>query len=230
VSSGEHDRSSPDASGGGRGFGDADARHALGSLGGPFLPWSAGSMRPSGLVMVCNDIVLNDRRRVVELGSGISTVLLNRLRAQLAPAGGFTLVSVEHDERWADWVTRQLWRETGDHDSVVVRAPLGLHPLAESQVGWYDGAALAAGLDAAFGTDLIDLLVVDGPPAFDAGMETARAPALPVLWDRLAPGATVVLDDIERPGEQEVLRRWEGEFDVVFTRHETAGVAIGHLP
>ena len=53
-------------------------------------------------------------------------------------------------------------------------------------------------------------------------MGTARAPALPVLWDRLAPGATVVLDDIERPGEQEVLRRWEGEFDVVFTRHQSA--------
>ena len=230
VSSGEHDRSFPDESGGGRWFGDADARHALGALGGPYLPWGAGSMRPSGLVMVCNDIVLNDRRRVVELGSGISTVLLSRLCAQLAPAGGFALVSVEHDERWANWVTRQLWRETGEHDSVVVRAPLGFHPRADGQVGWYDGAALAAGLDAAFGSALIDLLVVDGPPAFEAGMGTARVPALPVLWDRLAPGATVVLDDIERPGEQEVLRRWEREFDVVFTRHENAGVAIAHLP
>ena len=54
-------------------------------------------MRPAGLVMVCNDIVLGDRRRVVELGSGLSTVLLARLLAQRPPVGGFTLVAVEHD-------------------------------------------------------------------------------------------------------------------------------------
>jgi predicted O-methyltransferase YrrM len=218
VSRGEHE------------LGEADARHVLGALDGPYLPWSAGSMRPGGLVMVCNDIVLNDRCRVVELGAGVSTVLLSRLSAQLSAAGGFRLVSVEHDDRWADWVTRQLSRETIGRDSVVVRAPLEFHPRADEAVGWYDAAALTAGLDAAFGADQIDLLLVDGPPAFEAGKGTARAPALPVLWDRLSPGATVVLDDIERPGEQEVLQRWEDEFSVVFTRHHDAGVAIARLP
>ena len=88
-----------------------------------------------------------------------------------------------------------------------------------------------AGLDAAIGSDVIDLLVVDGPPAFAVGFAHARYPALPVLRDRLAPGATVVLDDVERPGEQEVLRRWEGEYDLVFRRQErNAGVAIASVP
>ena len=180
--------------------------------------------------MVCNDIVLNHRCRVVELGAGVSTVLLSRLGRQLAAASGFRLVSVEHDDRWADWVTHQLAREAVGRDSVVVRAPLGFHPRADQDVGWYDESALTAALDAAFGADRIDLLVVDGPPAFEGGMGTARAPALPVLWDRLSPGSTVVLDDIERPGEQEVLRRWEEELSVVFTRHHDAGVAIARLP
>jgi hypothetical protein len=53
--------------------------HALAMLPGAYLPWSAGTMRPAVFVTVCNDIVLNDRRRIVELGSGISTVLLARL-------------------------------------------------------------------------------------------------------------------------------------------------------
>ncbi len=53
---------------------------------------------------------------------------------------------------------------------------------------------------------------------------------LVVLHDRLVPGATVVLDDIERAGEQEVLRRWEDEFDLVFRRIGDAGVAVATMP
>ena len=71
---------------------------------------------------------------------------------------------------------------------------------------------------------------MDGPPADTADKVLARYPALPALRARLAPGATVVLDDVERPGEQEVLTRWEREHDVVFERRgATAGVALGRV-
>ncbi|MGH9270032.1 MAG: class I SAM-dependent methyltransferase, partial [Ilumatobacteraceae bacterium] len=68
------------------------------------------------------------------------------------------------------------------------------------------------------------------PPAFAPGSGHARYPALPALRDRLLPGATVVLDDIERSGEQEVLRRWEDEFGLSFCRHTDAGVAMATVP
>ena len=55
---------------------------------------------------------------------------------------------------------------------------------------------------------------------------TRRCPAR----DRLGPGATVVLDDAERPGEQEVLRRWERETGLHFDRRaEATGVAVARL-
>ena len=112
-------------------FGDDAARFALGALSGPYLPWGSGSMRPAGLVAVCNDIVLNDRRRIVELGSGISTVLLARLLAQVSADGGDRrLAAVEHDARWRRWVVGQLAREAvGDHvavvDAAVAATPTG---------------------------------------------------------------------------------------------------------
>ena len=110
---------------------------------------------------------------------------------------------------------------------MVVHAPLAPHPHAEPGLSWYDDAALTAGLRAALAGDPIDLLLVDGPPAYAAGHGLARYPALPVLGDRLAPGATVVLDDAERPGEQEVLRRWERETGLDFDRQaDRAGVAV----
>jgi predicted O-methyltransferase YrrM len=184
-------------------------------------------MRPAGLVTVCNDVVLNGRRRVVELGSGISTVLLGRLLCQRWPLGGFRLVAVEHDARWARWVTEQLDREGIGSEVVVVHAPLARHPRAEAGLSWYDEAALTGGLRTGLRGDPIDLLLVDGPPAYAAGHGMARYPALPVLCDWLAAGATVVLDDAERAGEQEVLRRWERETGLDFDRRaEQAGVAV----
>jgi predicted O-methyltransferase YrrM len=184
-------------------------------------------MRPAGLVAVCNDIVLEGRRRVLELGSGVSTILLVRLLSRHDPGGGFRLVSVEHDAAWAQWVTDQLSREGIGDNAVVVHAPLVPHVVAEPGVLWYDDAVVAAGLDAVLRGDLVDLLLVDGPPAYAAGHGLARYPALPVLRDRLAPGASVVLDDIERPGEQEVLRRWEHESGLDFHRRaEDAGIAV----
>ncbi len=214
----------------GRQFLDGAARVALAALPGPYLPWGAGAMRPAGLVAVCNDVVLNGRRRVVELGSGVSTILLARLLTQRRPLGGFRLAAVEHDAGWAQWVTDQLDREGTGKNVVVVHAPLLPHALAEGALAWYDETVVAAGLEVALQGDLIDLLVVDGPPAYAAGHGLARYPALPVLHHRLAPGATVILDDVERPGEREVLRRWERETGLDFDRRAVdAGVALARI-
>src|SRR3954451_9082711 len=49
---------------------------------GNYLPWSSGTIRPAGLVLVCNEIVHRNRTRIVECGSGISPVVLARLLRQ----------------------------------------------------------------------------------------------------------------------------------------------------
>ncbi|MGQ0480291.1 MAG: class I SAM-dependent methyltransferase [Pseudonocardia sp.] len=244
------------------GFDDAAARFALAALNGPYLPWGPGTMRPTGLVAVCNDVVLNRRRRIVELGSGVSTVLLARLLTSQAPTGGFRVAAVEHDPRWAEWVRSQLAREgIGTESSAsgtsintessasgtsidtessasgtsigtgvtVVHAPLAAHPLAVGGLAWYEPTALETGLDTALRGDPVDLLLVDGPPAWQDGHGLARYPALGALRHRLAPGATVMLDDVERPGEREVLRRWERETGLAFARADT-GLAVATFP
>ncbi len=215
-----------------RSFLDSTAGAALAALttSGPYLPWGAGVMRPGGLVAVCNDIVMNARCRVVELGGGTSTVLLARLLRQRWPDGGARQVVVEHDLTWTSWIHDQLAREGLASGVLVVHAPLRPHPLAVGDLGWYDAEALTAGLDAALGEDQVDLLIVDGPPADTARTVLARYPALPALRARLALGATVVLDDVERPGEQEVLRRWAQETGLRFDdRGEQAGVTLADV-
>ena len=82
----------------------------------------------------------------------------------------------------------------------MVDAPLVDVTLPDGSTSpWYDLAKLP---------DIgeIDVLLVDGP--IGAIAEQARYPAFPLLADRLADGGLVVLDDTNRPEEQEVVRRW----------------------
>jgi GNAT superfamily N-acetyltransferase len=196
------------------------------AIAGPSLEWGLGAMLPEGITAVCIDVITRNRRRVVELGSGASTVLLARLLTRRAAERDWRLVAVEHDVAWARRVTDELDREGIGRHVTVVDAPLTEHPLAQQGLEWYDETAMSSGLDRALGGDQIDLLVVDGPPAFAPAFELARYPAVPALRHRLAPGATVVLDDIDRVGEQEVLRRWEAELGLRFRRVAPARVAV----
>src|ERR1041385_49769 len=75
---------------------DMLAMQALGPLSLTYLPWSQAAMRPSGLVAVLNDIVINHRLHIVECGSGISTFYIARLFKQ----HGGHIHTIEHYEGW----------------------------------------------------------------------------------------------------------------------------------
>lgn len=200
---------------------DTLAMHALAPLATAYRPWTSTAMRPSAVAAVLADIVIGNRRRIVELGGGISTFFIGRL---LCERGG-QLWTVEHDEHWAELLRRQLKQEGLDETVTVVFAPL--QPTSRPYSGhalWYAEDRLhelrAAGD--------IELLLVDGPPAHSAGLRHARYPALPCFVGALAPGATVVLDDILRRGEQEIVRRWERETGITFDRRYIHGtIAVG---
>ncbi|WP_025155560.1 class I SAM-dependent methyltransferase [Leifsonia aquatica] len=133
---------------------------------------------------------------VVECGSGTSTVWI---ALALRSRGAGRLVSLENDPDYAA-ATRAALSRLGLSDWVDVRyAPLTSVPVGDADALWYSPEAV---------TDLsgITLLFVDGPPAhFGPQM---RFPAVPLLAARLAAGALVVLDDIDRPDEQAVATAW----------------------
>lgn len=164
----------------------------------PLPPPGAWAVSADLLAELVRRILLERPGLVVELGSGLSTVVI---ALALRRTGG-RLVAVDHDEAFAA-ETRATLEAHGLTEIAQVRvAPLVGGPSAAS-APWYREDALA---------DLaaIDLLIVDGPPAPVAA--EVRYPALPFFWPRLKPGAAVVLDDADRPGEQAVIRRWQAEF------------------
>ena len=136
--------------------------------------------------------------------------------------GGGRLHSLEHDAGWAAFVRSWLEREGLEPIATVIEAPLRPHPLALDGADWYDAAAVAR-----LPHDGIDLLLVDGPPAGEPGLGRSRYPALIALAERLADDAIVVLDDVDRPGEAEVLAAWERETEFGFERLAEERIAVG---
>jgi predicted O-methyltransferase YrrM len=180
-------------------------RSALPNLG----SWKADT----GLLALVADHILARRPKlVVEFGTGASTLIVARA---LEMIGGGTFISFEQHPDFVE-ATRAWLAEHG------LQADLRAVPLRRSPDGWpglwYDHGPLPDG---------IDLLLIDGPPwtlhPFTRG-------AAETLFDRIAPGGTVLLDDGARPGERIVARRWRKswpDFSFKLVASGTKGTLVG---
>lgn len=162
----------------------------------PLPKSSNASISWEAAALLVSEVSRRAPERVVELGAGVSTVLVAEA---LRRNGRGRLVTVEHDDYWAGHTRRELARRGLETWAEVRHAPLEPLRLDAGEQPWY---ALAALQD----LEGIDLLIVDGPPRRIAAL--ARYPALPVLRERLAPGALVFVDDADRASEVKTLELW----------------------
>lgn len=198
---------------------DARAATELSRLNLPFLPWTSSSLRPAAMLQMLNEIIVNQRQVVMELGAGVSTLCFAKV---LKPLGG-RLISVEDDADWAAVVGRLLAQHELEDVVTLVEAPLEPCSTAEEGLLWFAERPIKAALADA----QIDLLLVDGPKAIDAARALARLPAWPVLGQYMAARSAIALDDADRAGERAVMQRWQADaafdFDIAM---QTSGVAL----
>jgi Methyltransferase domain len=200
---------------------DSLAMLALAPLSQTYLPWSGYAMRPSGVVKILNEMVIHQRSTIVECGAGLTTVYIASLLRQ---RGVGHLYTIEHDAEWIA-VVRGLLAQGGLEAYVtLIHAPLVGCELSLDGADWYDRGVIGA----AMGDRRIDLLVVDGPPAYDEPRQFARYPAAVYFQPRFAGDFAIVLDDIDRAGEQRILAEWERQMPglVVQRLAIDGGVAI----
>lgn len=166
----------------------------------PVLGANWAATAPTILFIVDEVLGRNDRRTMLECGSGASTLWT---AAALRHRGnGGHVWSLESDAAYAEITRENLKRHGLDAWATVIDAPLVDTPVAElgTVQPWYDLTGWPGDVADA------DLLFVDGPPGVTVRM--ARFPAVPRLLPSLRDGAFVVLDDTNRPQEREVVRRW----------------------
>lgn len=147
------------------------------------------------------EMILADKpRRIVELGSGSSTVWI---ACALQKLGGGKVISYDHLSTYRDRTAATIDRLGLTSFADVKLAELKEIDLAQGRFEWYD-------IDKSEIDGPIDILLIDGPPGGTGPM--ARFPALPVLKDILAPGAVIIIDDANREGEKGMIRLWQEAF------------------
>ena len=135
---------------------------------------------------------IKTRGPVLECGSGVTTILLGVLCARRK----IEVWSLEHYPAWQKRVTESLERNR------ISGVQVCSSPLVEyGEFVWYDPPLAKM-------PNEFSLVVCDGPPGTTKG---GRYGLLPVMGARLPPGSTILLDDAARPGEMELIRRWENE-------------------
>lgn len=166
----------------------------------PLPPMRGWAGSPDFLLEVVAHILSRRPRVVLECGSGVSTLLV----AYALRHNQFGRVwSLEHHEGFVD-ETRELLDVHGLTDwAFVVHAPLEPVTLEAEPWWWYAPGALEP-------LDTVDVVVVDGPPSDTQAL--ARYPVLPLVSDRLAQEALILLDDYKRDDERAVVERWLQEF------------------
>ena len=165
----------------------------------PLRPTRGFASSPDLLLLLVRLIDEHRPSLVFELGSGVSTIVM---AARLKALGTGSIITVDHEARYADEARRELALHGLSEVASVIHAPLTDVVLPTGTFSWYD---LPDGVPGSG----IDLLFVDGPPM--AAGELARYPALPILGPRLSPGAVIVMDDTTRPDEAAAVSRWHAD-------------------
>jgi hypothetical protein len=130
-------------------------------------------------------------KNILELGAGQSSILLDRLAAAGAMAAAVT--TVEHDQDWIDRLRPKL-------NHTLLHCPL---KDMNDEVGAYRAYNFGPSLPT-----VVDLLIVDGPPAGTSAIANSRHGALQLI-DRLdRTGFIVLIDDAEREGEVRLAQRF----------------------
>jgi hypothetical protein len=127
---------------------------------------------------------------VLECGSGLTTLLLG----MLAGRRGVEVYSLEHSTEWRQRICTVLTRHR------IVNVEVLSSPLRDyGDFCWYDPPLKNL-------PDQFRLVVCDGPPGITKG---GRYGLLPILGARLPANTIILLDDAGRPGEIEVVSRWQ---------------------
>lgn len=142
-------------------------------------------------------ILTDQPQSIVELGSGLSTILAGQALDRVGADG--RVISLEHDERWAVQTRRLVEQHGVSHRCVILHAPLVETTVDGQTFQWYDLSTVEL-------PETVELILVDGPPK--ATGPRARYPSLPMLYDRLSVGGTVLIDDASRPDEREAVAMW----------------------
>jgi len=178
-----------------------------------YYPWTGSTLRPSAICMIFNEIIIHRHSRVLELGCGISTILLSKF---LMERGG-SMVSVDDNIDWINVVREGMNSDV--EACTIIHSELITQRVDGADYEWYDMKNIIENKN--FAGEKFDVLVVDAP--ISSVSHKARYPAFPMLKEYLADDFVVILDDIDRDNEMAIAKEWCDSYDLIFNISNIVG-------
>lgn len=148
--------------------------------------WSAHT----GFLESCIKVSLTSERAILECGSGLTTVIVGII----AKKKGLTVISLEHNRKWADNVNNYLTKLNLTNVRIQVVRIVdydGYH--------WYD--IKKSDIPTTF-----DMVICDGPPAQTQG---GRYGLIPIMNMYFSKGTKILMDDTVRDDERVIIKKWK---------------------
>ena len=168
----------------------------------PLPSMSRWTACPNLAKTILRECMMNKPSLVVELGSGISTLITAYALEQHGEVGA-QVISLDHNEEYTQKTKNLIKSNKLESNAQVIYSPLEPRKIGDKIYNWYSLEGLTTKIN-------IDLLIVDGPPV--KTNQLARYPALPSLISRLSKDCVIILDDAARQSEQQTVSQWMHEF------------------
>ena len=187
-----------------------------------FLPFGQWAMEPASLLQIINYIQIHQCESVVECGSGLSTLIIGALFQQNQRGH---IISLEEDPEWHEIMSNMLAEQGLNSYVTLISAPLQPYNSSGEETLWYSREHLAVIFQE---FSHLDLLIIDGPIASSSA---SRYPALPEFEPLIDDQTLIILDDSNRPREQNILETWKQmyDLDIEFRNRSKRGQAYIHF-
>lgn len=165
-----------------------------------FAGWAASSELASTYI---KEILRKKPSIIVEAGSGVSTIVAGYVLKRFSIPG--KVVSLDHDEKYAEFTREQVKMHGLEEFCEVVHAPITTFTISGKTHKWYDVSKFD------FQKNSVDVLLVDGP--IEKLQKSARYPAYPIMKEFMAENAYIIVDDAKRMDEQNMVSEWMKEMN-----------------
>lgn len=148
---------------------------------------------------VANDIVANRPKTILEIGSGLSTLILDNLISELGYNPEF--ISIDQDSLWQG----ELRKKTESVDFYMFDICIKNEFSLDGKESWFD-----IPLDSPLRNKIFDLIIIDGPKGFES--KNARYGILNFLKGKINESTILFLDDTNRDDEKFLKKGLINEF------------------
>lgn len=180
-----------------------------------YLPHTSSALSYYAIATIANDITINNRKNILELGSGISSLIL----AKIIKINNLdsNIYSFDNNLDWINILEKVKVKENLNNLKLIYA------PLKSYNKLWYDEEAIQKELTI---LPSIDSVIIDGPEAWQPERKYARSFALKVIYGYLNKNCSIFVDDVNRLGEKETIYKWENSYNLNFIKNENFAVAF----